>query len=112
MPAMRLRGTSRRKRADTVTAPVAPDRGGPAADARPSVAPPTVEIIAPESPVAPIELSTLAADSRAVLPVDDAAEAGDVETRQDSKPDLRGLSKKQRRRVLQEIRDRERAVER
>ena len=108
MPAMRLPRSRRRNRPTTKPEPVATEPSPHVGEAPQPAARHSIE---KPPPIAPVELSTLVPEHGAESSAEvDPAQAQDVETREPAKPDLRGLSKKQRRRVLQELRDRERAA--
>jgi hypothetical protein len=113
-PAKRLASAARQKVPAPKVAPGPANRPAPAAEIARAVPSPVVEEPeTPSPPVAPIELSDLADDVPRTRHADgDATDSGRNEPDDQLKPDLRGLSKKQRRRVLQEIRERERAAER
>jgi hypothetical protein len=112
LPAMRLPRATRVKKPAPTVEPGPANRAAPAAKTAPAVVSPAVERPATHSPpVVPIDLSDLPNEASFTRPshVDDAGTSGS-EADDQLKPDLRGLSKKQRRRMQQEIRERERAA--
>jgi hypothetical protein len=112
-PAMRLPRPARRKKPAPTVEPGPTNRATPAAGKTASaVVSPAVERPSTEPPpVVPIELSDLPNEAPFTRPShgDDAGSSRSA-TEDQLKPDLRGLSKKQRRRMQQEIRERERAA--
>ncbi len=111
-PAMRLPSAARQKEPAPAVEPAPANRAAPAAKIAPAVVTPALERPATQSPpVVPIELSDLPSEAPFTRPSQgDDAETSGSEAEDQLKPDLRGLSKKQRRRLQQEIRERERAA--
>jgi hypothetical protein len=112
LPAIRMPGAARRKESSPAIETATPNRAPAAAETTPTVESRAVEKPSrPPPPVMPIELSDLA-DGVPLARSAECENAGSVSdgSEDPAKPDLRGLSKKQRRRVLQEIRERERAA--
>jgi hypothetical protein len=111
-PAMRLLRAARRKKPAPTVEPGPAHCAPPAAKTAPAVVSPAVErpLIEPP-PVVPVELSDLSDVAPLTQPSngDDGGASGTADQDQ-LKPDMRGLSKKQRRRIQQEIRERDRAA--